>query len=1505
MRECYTNNSLMRNIVTTIMLITFCFSVTSAQEFSGINVLVNGLRVTNDMTPAEWQKAGTNEIKYPAEVLMKFRAIPTTEVKALLKKNGVHVHQYIGDRTFIASIEQKQNISFLSEVGIVRLANVLPVWKVSNGLTTDLQSKDEIEVNVLLKNGVSSEELLPILSAMSGKLVDDNKGAIRYCRVAIPGNKLLQLAVSDKVSYISEFFEDKPLNSDAKAATRMRVAAAPIGAGGYALDGSGVTIGVGDNTSGIFHVDLSDRVINYNPYGYTNHGVHINGITGGAGIVDPKGEGMATSALLCDLFFSDVLDRTPDIFQQHNVTVTNNSYSATRGSCEYAGTYDALAAGLDQLCLDYPLVFQVFAAANDGLFDCSPYPTGFATIAGGYQPAKNIIVVASTDKAYVNADNSSRGPVRDGRLKPEISAVGVDVNSTTKNDEYLVASGTSMASPQVAGAAALLTQRMTQINGTTQPRSDVLKALLINGSTDIGIKGPDYRFGFGFLNVERSLIMLDSARYITATINNNAVATHNIQVPAGMSKLKVALYWHDVPANPMAEKQLVNDLDLEVAEPSGTSHKPLILDPTPANINNPAVEGVDRLNNIEQVVIDNPAAGTYTVTVKGFSLPSDTRDYVLAYDFLPDGISIKYPIQDAQVMAGDSLYTYWDASEGTSQFVFEFSTNDGATWNTAATGLDADARFFRWPIPDTTNSAQCKVRITRGADVATSGTFVINQQPQVSLSTVQCPGYISISWPPVSGATAYHVLRNIGGVMVSVDTTADTTYVFSGMSVDSTYYVSVRPVINGKTGYRAIAVKRKPSDGNCAGTISDGDLMVEKISAPLSGRMFTQTQLTANEKLVVHVRNLDDQAYNNYSIVYSVNNGSWQTSNFADVLPAVGKKAISISGLDLSAPGDYHIRVAVVNTLSTDNVAQNDTIDYYVSQLLNDPVSLPFEDGFETLPVLAITRDTSGISTGMRWDYKKNTDTGRLSTRILPGTIISGNRSLSLDAYRSMRMNNYNTLTATFNLAAYDAAKDEVRLEFDYIVHGRAVTEPGNEVTGRGIDTKSKEPIFKYKLNRESLGIVNNSGSISLSDYVLSQKDNFSTSTQVTFGQNDTSLIGGRNVGNGITVDNVKLYTVQNDIQLLEIINPESLICGTSGSKPLIVKIRNGVSQPQNNVKINYRIDGGLVQAGVLNTIGAKETIEYTFSESPDLSASGKHILDVWVEATGDTYNNNDSILQYEVRSQPLITSFPYFEDFEQGDGYWYAEGINSSWEYGTPTAPKISAAASGKNAWVTNLDGDYNDDELSYLYSPCFDISGLDTPVLSFKLALDIENCDFILCDAGYMDYSIDGENWERLGDYGKGVNWYNDSNYLSWTLEDRTVWQHAEIDLPVTSGNIRFRYGLHTDPGATKEGLGVDDIKIYNRRIIVPSNEVLTISPNPAIDGIVNIEWAALAGTEMKVVVTDIMGKVAHSTAAIAQEGYNKTTITAPVLAPGIYFMRITIADKEYTHKIVFTRS
>ena len=56
----------------------------------------------------------------------------------------------------------------------------------------------------------------------------------------------------------------------------------------------------------------------------------------------------------------------------------------------------------------------------------------------------------------------------------------------------------------------------------------------------------------------------------------------------------------------------------------------------------------------------------------------------------------------------------------------------------------------------------------------------------------------------------------------------------------------------------------------------------------------------------------------------------------------------------------------------------------------------------------------------------------------------------------------------------------------------------------------------------------------------------------------------------------------------------------------------------------------------------------------------------------------------------------------------------NNSWEYGTPAATKINGAASGSKAWKTSLTGNYKDQQLSYLYSPCFDISGLTNPTLS-----------------------------------------------------------------------------------------------------------------------------------------------------------------------------------------------
>src|SRR5690606_20155833 len=198
---------------------------------------------------------------------------------------------------------------------------------------------------------------------------------------------------------------------------------------------------------------------------------------------------------------------------------------------------------------------------------------------------------------------------------------------------------------------------------------------------------------------------------------------------------------------------------------------------------------------------------------------------------------------------------------------------------------------------------------------------------------------------------------------------------------------------------------------------------------------------------------------------------------------------------------------------------------------------------------------------------------------------------------------------------------------------------------------------------------------------------------------------------------------------------------------------------------------------------------------------------------TTDNYRFNDTA-KLTLTNSPVINSFPHIQDFEMSDGFWYADGTNSSWAYGTPASTKIKSAASGNKAWKTNLAGNYIDNEHSYLYSPCFNISGLDNPSLSFSLAIDMEDCGATLCDVVYVEYSTDGKKWERLGDLVTGTNWYNRSyvGSFAWSVADYTRWHVATVSLPTGLSNLRLRFVLKSDPGVNKEGVAIDDIHIYS---------------------------------------------------------------------------------------------
>jgi hypothetical protein len=112
---------------------------------------------------------------------------------------------------------------------------------------------------------------------------------------------------------------------------------------------------------------------------------------------------------------------------------------------------------------------------------------------------------------------------------------------------------------------------------------------------------------------------------------------------------------------------------------------------------------------------------------------------------------------------------------------------------------------------------------------------------------------------------------------------------------------------------------------------------------------------------------------------------------------------------------------------------------------------------------------------------------------------------------------------------------------------------------------------------------------------------------------------------------------------------------------------------------------------------------------------------------------------------------------------------------------------------------------------------------MLSFSHIYQVEK-DF---DYTWVEYSTDGINWQKLGAAGSGTNWYDDSASESWNLSD-TIWHVASIDIPTNSSTFRFRIVLSSDEGVTYDGIGIDDIHIFDKDSIYTGTPVTVNTQN-----------------------------------------------------------------------------
>ncbi|HLO37905.1 MAG TPA: S8 family serine peptidase [Lacibacter sp.] len=1392
-------------------------------RLKGGDVVIQGNMEAETITK-EFRKGRFGEWTYSVLAFEK----PVTNAQQLaLKGMGIELLSYLPDYSYQVRMKRMPMFSQLFGAGVRAMINMPGSAKLGRELNIVLpsqQAETKLLLNLQLQPGVKWNEVKETLAGYQVSLTKSDYLNQGLAQVNIPAKNISVVSNLPFVAFMNiSHLQPTELNQRERGLFGLtNLTSSEVS--GRNLSGLGTTVGVGDNANPL-HLDNTKNVINRNPSFITNnHGRAVTGVVGGDGLIEERYRGVAPNSQLIVDYFDYMLTKSGTYFTDFGMTVTNNSYFTGLNGCPGNSDYNELSVYVDQQLYNNPFLQHIFSAGNDGERICSGYPLSFATIKSGYQVGKNVLDVADY---HVGTDglnlSSSKGPVEDGRLKPEITASGVAVFSTNSNNTYSQNFGTSFSSPYVAGVWALLTERYKQLHANALPKSALLKATLCNSADDRGNSGPDYGYGFGLVNARRAVEILENNRYFTGTLSTAGTSSQIITVPANTKQVKVMLYWHDKEASPLASTALVNDLDLSVID-GATPYLPWTLNPSPATVNAPATRGVDHINNIEQVTIDNPGA-SITVNLSGFNVPNGPQEYFVVYEFLKDEIVLEHPYGGEKFAPGLEEIIKWNAKDNsTNTFSIELSLDDGATWSVVDANVPADQHRYRWFGVPTTPTNKGKIRVTRnggGASATSPGNFTILSQPVVT-ATVPCEGYVNLSWPAVTGATDYEVMQLNDGAFASLGTTTTLNYRVNGLDRTQQYWFTVRARMTDSSGMRAVAKSVTPSIATaCTAAEFDNDLKIDSLIAPVHGRQNTSIGLSASQPITVRIKNLDNVATSStYNISYQINGGAVITESSAvSIGPNATVNYTFAATANLSAPGAYTIKVTVKQT--GDAQTANDELTYIVKHIANPAVSLPFTETFETTGNDEYKTNFFALTNADRFDYI-NTSNGRLRTFVNSGVAVNGSKAITLDAIHYNGVLAGNSVTGTINLNSYIASQG-LRFDFNFKNHGQ-LKQPGTGVWMRGSDTQPWVLVYNLSSNQGNLGEVKR---VSININELGQT--VSSSFQVKFDQiSSTSAnnaaydIDGYDMDDGFTFDDIRIVQASNDVLLTQLVAPDTFNC-TPGNANIIIKVKNTTATTFTNVPVYYRINNGTAVAGSIPSLAGNTELDFTFPTQADLSAFKAYKIDAWVQLSGDDYPVNDSINNRFVYSSPVISSFPYLERFDNSNGNWFTDTLSySSWRWGKPSKILMKRSASEGNGWFTTLSNTYKQNENSYLYSPCFNLSSLTQPVLSFShITQQEDNCN---CDYHTLEYSTDnGNTWQRLTAT-NGTNWFDSSANQSWKKSIQR-WHVSSTEVP-NGSNIRFRIFISSDEAAQYEGIGIDDIHIFEKATIYTGADVLNIN-------------------------------------------------------------------------------
>ncbi len=449
-------------------------------------------------------------------------------------------------------------------------------------------------------------------------------------------HQLRTIASHDDVLFVAKSFDLQLHNN--MAATEVG-AVAIRATSSLGLDGSGETIAVMDTGLDNDHPDVVGRIAAINTqFGLdpspvdsnSGHGTHIVMTVLGDGAGDSTTTGVAPEANL--VMYALEHDPTGYFGRQGSIydLLSDAELKTARiavnawGSNGNFGFYTADSRSADQYVSNNQYLLPVFSVGDNGASGASK-----VTAPG---TAKNVLSIGSSTNGGVSP-SSSQGPTLDGRIKPDLVAPGEGICSARAEEAksvvgsvcatgthsntrsmYMELSGTSQATAVASGSAALAREYLREVAGINKPSASLIKATLVNGAEDLGTPDiPNSNEGWGQIDLENSLapnyagtdldVFHDDARELRAGFS--MLYSFDMDASKGVD---LTLAWSDVEGSanaPQSESRLMNDLDLVLQAPDGTTY----LGNNFANGVSISGGSADNLNNIERIRIP---AGTST-----------------------------------------------------------------------------------------------------------------------------------------------------------------------------------------------------------------------------------------------------------------------------------------------------------------------------------------------------------------------------------------------------------------------------------------------------------------------------------------------------------------------------------------------------------------------------------------------------------------------------------------------------------------------------------------------------------------------------------------------------------------------------------------------------------------------------------------------------------------------------------------------------------------------------